>query len=101
MTAIKANDKASGLKVSNGQLPSSGAGGQTAKNRNPFKWVKQLIQFFKDARLEMRKVVWPTRQETLQATLMVLVAVVVMAILLWLIDMALFRIINFLTTNNF
>jgi preprotein translocase SecE subunit len=60
--------------------------------------IKQLIQFFKDARLEIRKVVWPTRQETLQATLMVLVAVVVMAILLWLVDMALFRVINFLTT---
>ena len=58
----------------------------------------QLIQFFKDAKLEIRKVVWPTRPETIQATLMVLVAVVVMSILLWVIDLVLFRIIGFLTT---
>lgn len=58
----------------------------------------QLIQFFKDARLEIRKVVWPTRQETMQAALMVLVAVLLMSVLLWVIDMILFRIINFLTT---
>ncbi|MFI4954598.1 MAG: preprotein translocase subunit SecE [Gammaproteobacteria bacterium] len=57
-----------------------------------------LIQFFKDARLEIRKVVWPTRPETIQATLMVLVAVFLMSILLWVIDLVLFRIINFLTT---
>ena len=58
----------------------------------------QLVQFFKDSRIEIRKVVWPTRQETMQAALMVLVAVVLMSVLLWVIDMILFRIINFLTT---
>jgi preprotein translocase subunit SecE len=58
----------------------------------------QLLQFFKDSKIELRKVVWPNRQETLQATLMVLVAVAVMSLLLWLIDSVLFYLINYITT---
>lgn len=36
--------------------------------------------------VELRKVVWPSRQETNQTTLIVLVVVFVMAIILWLLD---------------
>lgn len=39
-----------------------------------------------DARTEIRKVVWPTRQETTQTTLIVLVVVIVIALILWLLD---------------
>jgi len=42
--------------------------------------------FLKDARMEMRKVVWPTRQETLQTTMMVIAIVAVMCLILWGID---------------
>ena len=38
----------------------------------------------KEARAEIRKVVWPTRQETTQTTLIVVAVVLVMALLLWL-----------------
>ena len=47
------------------------------------------LGFVKDARVEVRKVVWPTRQETLQTTIAVLIMVVIVAIMLWLIDLAL------------
>ncbi len=50
---------------------------------------RRSLGFVKDARVEVRKVVWPTRQETLQTTLAVLVMVVLVAIMLWLIDLAL------------
>jgi preprotein translocase subunit SecE len=40
----------------------------------------------KEARVEIRKVVWPTRQETTQTTLMVVAVVLVMALLLWGLD---------------
>src|SRR5690554_4779823 len=39
-----------------------------------------------DARTEIRKVVWPTRAETLQTTLIVVVVVLVVALILWGID---------------
>ena len=53
---------------------------QTDKGRNI--WL-----FFQDAQLEVRKVVWPTRQETLQTTMIVILMVLLVAIILWLLDM--------------
>ena len=47
-----------------------------------------------EARAEIRKVVWPTRQETTQTTLIVLVVVLVVALLLWLLDWGLNAIIS-------
>jgi preprotein translocase subunit SecE len=50
---------------------------------------KRSLGFVKDARVEVRKVVWPTRQETIQTTIAVLFMVVLVAIMLWLFDMLL------------
>jgi len=47
------------------------------------------IGFARDARVEVRKVVWPTRPETVQTTIAVLIMVFIVAIMLWLIDLAL------------
>lgn len=47
---------------------------------------KQLLGFLKDSRLEVRKMVWPTRAETIQTTLMVMVIVLILAIFLWGVD---------------
>ncbi|NEX19123.1 preprotein translocase subunit SecE [Thiorhodococcus mannitoliphagus] len=58
---------------------------------------RQLWQFVADARMEVRKVVWPSRQETLQTTLVVVVMVIVVGIVLWLFDMVLMSILRFLT----
>lgn len=52
-------------------------------------WTSQgqkAWKFIKAARVELRKVVWPTRQETTQTTLVVIVMVVVTAVFLWGID---------------
>jgi len=40
----------------------------------------------KDARSEIRRVVWPTRQETVQTTMIVLVLIMVFSLILWLLD---------------
>lgn len=40
----------------------------------------------KDAKTEIRKVVWPTRQETLQTTLVVVAVVLIMGLILWALD---------------
>lgn len=47
---------------------------------------KQLIGFAKDSWKEVKKVVWPSRKETLQMTLYVFAFVVIMALFLWLTD---------------
>ena len=50
---------------------------------------RRSLGFAKDARVEVRKVVWPTRQETVQTTIAVLFMVILVAIMLWLFDMLL------------
>ncbi|MBY4676881.1 preprotein translocase subunit SecE [Marinobacterium arenosum] len=47
---------------------------------------KSFFALFKESKAEIRKVVWPTRQETLQTTAIVVVAVLVIGLLLWGLD---------------
>lgn len=47
---------------------------------------RNLASFMQDARTEVRKMVWPTRAETLQTTLVVFVVVILLALFLWVID---------------
>jgi preprotein translocase subunit SecE len=47
---------------------------------------KTLWGYVVGSRVELRKITWPTRQESLQATLMIAVVVLVMALLLWGLD---------------
>ncbi len=46
-----------------------------------------LRDYLSESVFELRKVVWPTRQETLQTTLVIMVVVVILSILLGLIDL--------------
>lgn len=52
---------------------------QTAKGR-------AFARLAKESRAEIRRVVWPTRQETTQTTLIVVAVVLIMALILWGID---------------
>tara|TARA_Y100000590_G_scaffold262183_1_gene294254 strand:- start:3083 stop:3448 length:366 start_codon:yes stop_codon:yes gene_type:complete len=47
---------------------------------------KELRNFMHDARVELNKVIWATRTETLQTTLIIFVVVILMAFFLWLLD---------------
>jgi preprotein translocase subunit SecE len=61
---------------------------------------RKLWRFAVDARMEVRKVVWPTRQETVQTTLIVAVMVLILGLVLWLFDMVLMSILRFLTSQG-
>lgn len=47
---------------------------------------KQFFAFAQEAVVETKKVVWPSRKETVQTTGMVLAFVLVMAVFLWIVD---------------
>ncbi len=51
---------------------------------------RHFLGFFREVRTELKKVVWPTRHETTQTTLIVLVMVFIVGIVLWLFDMFFF-----------
>lgn len=58
---------------------------------------KLALSFTRESRAELRKVFWPTRQETMQTTLFVAVMVVILALVLWVIDSGLMWAIGWLT----
>jgi len=47
---------------------------------------REAWEFMRESRTELRKVVWPTRKETLQTTLIVIAVVALTAIILWIFD---------------
>lgn len=53
--------------------------------------------FALESKQEVRKVVWPTRQETMRTTLMVFAMVLIVGVILWLLDMFLFWGVRLLT----
>ena len=59
---------------------------------------KTFVEFAKDSRLEVRKVVWPTRQETVQTTLIILAVSTVVGLVLWGLDGVFVRVVAFITT---
>ncbi len=63
---------------------------QTEKGRAAF-------GFMASTRTEVRKVIWPTRAETMQTAMIVFFIVMLMGVVLWLLDMFLLTAIRFLT----
>jgi preprotein translocase subunit SecE len=47
---------------------------------------KQVLQFAQESKVELLKVVWPTRQETIQTTTIVIVMVTLTGFILWGVD---------------
>ncbi|HUO68767.1 MAG TPA: preprotein translocase subunit SecE [Gammaproteobacteria bacterium] len=50
---------------------------------------QSLWRFIQAARAELRRVVWPTREETIQTTIAVLVFALIMGVFFWLLDLGL------------
>jgi len=47
--------------------------------------------FGKGAMIELKKMIWPTKQETIQGTIMVVILVIIFSLFLWLIDSVSFK----------
>jgi preprotein translocase subunit SecE len=58
---------------------------------------QELMRFVQGSRVELRKVVWPTREETIQTTMTVLVFALIMGVFFWLLDMFLLYATRLLT----
>jgi len=61
---------------------------------------RAAIEFAKEARIEARKVVWPTRTETVQTSLIIAFSVAVMSLFLWLLDAGLVKLIGLVTFGD-
>lgn len=59
-----------------------------------------IWQFMIESKLEMRRVVWPTREETLRTTMLVFAMVFIVGLILWLLDMFLFWAVQLLMNQG-
>jgi preprotein translocase subunit SecE len=61
---------------------------------------KKIWSFAKDARVELRKVVWPKRQEAVHITAIVAGLVILMALIMWGLDSILLWLVGWLTGSR-
>jgi preprotein translocase subunit SecE len=62
----------------------------------PKQWWLSTREFFRDVSAEMKKVTWPTRNEVVGTTVVVIVSTIVFALFLWGCDVVFFKAIDFL-----
>ncbi|WP_320130052.1 preprotein translocase subunit SecE [uncultured Sphaerochaeta sp.] len=53
--------------------------------------MKKLIKYIKESRLELKKVIWPSRESVISSTKVVLVSTALVAVFLWLVDFILLK----------
>lgn len=53
--------------------------------------MRRLLQFLKEARLELKKVSWPTRKELISSTTLVIVVSVLFGVFLGVLDVLFFQ----------
>jgi len=56
-------------------------------------WAR-MQQFFREVRVELKKVTWPSRKETIASTSVVLVMVILVSFFLGIVDLGLSRLIK-------
>jgi preprotein translocase subunit SecE len=61
---------------------------------------RNFWQFVLESRVELRKVFWPTRQETFTTTLVVLGFVLVASVFFWVLDLSLASVTKFFTGQS-
>ena len=58
---------------------------------NPMKWFAKSKEFIAEVRSEMKKCSYPTREEVVGTTIVVIITSVVFAIFLWVADLAIMK----------
>ncbi|MFV0423889.1 preprotein translocase subunit SecE [Oleidesulfovibrio sp.] len=58
--------------------------------------LTQFTEFLEESKVEIRKVTWPTRKETMATSIAVLVLVFVMSLFLGIVDLGLTRIVEYI-----
>ncbi len=56
--------------------------------------MKKIINFFKESFQELKKVVWPSRDSVVSSTKVVIVTIVLVALVLFFVDMGLTRLVG-------
>jgi len=58
------------------------------------RYYNQMVAFLKEVRIELRNVTWPTKEETVNSTWVVLVTVVLIGVFIWMVDIFLQKLVT-------
>jgi len=58
--------------------------------------IQKVTQFLKEAKLELKKVVWPTPKQTMASTAVVIIIVFIVSIYLGIVDFALAKLVKYI-----
>ncbi|MFV0349688.1 MAG: preprotein translocase subunit SecE [Halodesulfovibrio sp.] len=58
--------------------------------------ISQLKEYFEESQVEIKKVVWPSRKETITTGVAVLVLVVIMSLFLGVVDLGLTKLVEYI-----
>ncbi len=58
--------------------------------------MNRIIRFFQESYAELRKVIWPSREEVTASTKVVLISVVLIALILGAMDVVIYEVFNFI-----
>ncbi len=67
-------------------LPQKKASSWTKQDKN---YLNKALQFLREVKVELKKVTWPTRKQTLGSTLVVIILVMIIALFLGIVDIGL------------
>jgi preprotein translocase subunit SecE len=91
--SVPANEH--GIIQKNRQVISKSGYEKDTKARNVISgYLSIIVQFLRDAKMELKKVKWPTRKELLASTAMVILLAIAIAFFLGLIDLGLTKVIT-------
>ena len=78
-------------------MPTTAAARQAEKSPMNYpgkQYVDTAIQFLREVRVELRKVTWPSRKQTIGSTVVVIILVLIISAFLGLVDVGLQGLIN-------
>jgi preprotein translocase subunit SecE len=58
--------------------------------------MRRIISFFQESYAELKKVTWPSREEAVASTKVVLVSTLIIAAMLGLVDFILFKLVDWI-----
>ena len=71
---------------------------KAAKKKGPG-FFKGVARYFRDLKSEMKKIVWPTRKQVVNNTLVVICVCLVVGLFIWGLDFGLAKIVELLLSN--
>lgn len=69
-------------------------GAKTVADKETNTRIEKIAQFLREVKIELKKITWPTRKQTIGSTIVVIILVMIVSLFLGLVDMGLSSLIH-------